>query len=61
VFLAGIGLRDPRSQKRDLGHPRFHPSILQRAPASSFLSRLATASRLLGMRCGKRNSCEAIT
>jgi hypothetical protein len=38
VFPVGIGLRDPRSQKRDLGHP------------SIFLFRLASASRLLGMR-----------
>jgi MFS family permease len=31
VFPVGIGLRDPRSQKRDLGHPSISPSILQRA------------------------------
>jgi hypothetical protein len=24
VFPVGIGLRDPRSQKRDLGHPSIH-------------------------------------
>jgi hypothetical protein len=49
VFPVGIGLRNPRSQKRDLGHPSISPSILQRAHALSFLSRLASASRLLGM------------
>ncbi len=38
----GIGLRDPRSQKRDLGHP----SSIAQARASSFLSRLPSASRL---------------
>jgi hypothetical protein len=26
VFPAGIGLRDPRSQKRDLGHPSVSTS-----------------------------------
>jgi hypothetical protein len=36
VFPVGIGLRDPRSQKRDLGHPSISPF--------SFLSRLASAS-----------------
>jgi hypothetical protein len=25
VFPGGIGLRDPRSQKRDLGHPSISP------------------------------------
>jgi hypothetical protein len=25
VFPVGIGLRDPRSQKRDLGHPSISP------------------------------------
>jgi hypothetical protein len=25
VFPLGIGLRDPRSQKRDLGHPSISP------------------------------------
>jgi hypothetical protein len=25
VFPGGIGLRDPRSQKRDLGHPSVSP------------------------------------
>jgi hypothetical protein len=49
VFPVGIGLRDPRSQKRDLGHPSISPSILQRARALSFLSPVASASRLLGM------------
>jgi hypothetical protein len=53
VFPVGIGLRDPRSQKRDLGHPSVHPSILQRAQALSFLSRLASASRLFGMTRGE--------
>ena len=41
MFPVGIGLRDPRSQKRDLGTLRFHPSMLQRVQALSFLSRLA--------------------
>jgi hypothetical protein len=36
VFPVGIGLRDPRSQKRDLGHPSISPSILQKAQALSF-------------------------
>jgi hypothetical protein len=38
VFPVGIGLRDPRSQKRDLGHPSVSPPILQRAQALLFLS-----------------------
>jgi hypothetical protein len=55
VFPVGIGLRDPRSQKRDLGHPSVSPALLLRAQALSFLSRLASASRLLGMtRKGQR-------
>jgi hypothetical protein len=35
VFLVGIGLRDPRSQKRDLGHPSISPFDI--AEGSSFL------------------------
>jgi hypothetical protein len=57
VFPVGIGLRDPRSQKRDLGHPSVSPFDFARAQALSFLSRLASASRLLGMtkeRVGER-------
>ncbi len=44
-FPVGIGLRDPGSQKRDptarRGTLLFHPSMLQRVQALSFLSRLA--------------------
>src|ERR1700730_8580421 len=42
---AGIGLRDPRSQKRDLGHPSISPFNVAEVQALSFLSRLASASR----------------
>jgi hypothetical protein len=49
VFPVGIGLKDPRSQKRDLGHPSISPFDFAEGHALSFLSRLAAASRLLGM------------
>jgi hypothetical protein len=35
VFPVGIGLRDPRSQKRDLGHPSVSPSDI--AEGTSFV------------------------
>jgi hypothetical protein len=49
VFPVGIGLRDPRSQKRDLGHPSISPFDI--AEGTSFVISLpiASASRLLGM------------
>jgi hypothetical protein len=49
MFPVGIGLRDPRSQKRDLGHPSI--SRFDIAEGTSFVIslRLASASRLLGM------------
>jgi hypothetical protein len=37
VFAVRIGLRDPRSQKRDLGHPSISPFDMQWAQALSFL------------------------
>jgi hypothetical protein len=52
VFPVGIGLRDSRSQKRDRGTLRFHPSKLKRPLALSFLSPLASASRLLPRHAG---------
>jgi hypothetical protein len=36
----GIGLRDPRSQKRDLGHPSISPFDI--AEGTSFVISLAT-------------------
>jgi hypothetical protein len=46
VFPVGIGLRDPRSQKRDLGHPSVSPFDI--AKGTSFVIALPTrsASRL---------------
>jgi hypothetical protein len=41
VFPVGIGLRDPRSQKRDLGHPSISPFNVADGTSLSFLSRLA--------------------
>ena len=35
MFSVGIGLRDPRSQKRDLGHPSISP--LDIAEGTSFV------------------------
>jgi hypothetical protein len=35
VFPVGIGLRDPRSQKRDLGHPSISPFDI--AESTSFV------------------------
>jgi hypothetical protein len=40
VFPVGIGLRDPRSQKRDLGHPSISPSDI--AEGTSFVISLPT-------------------
>ncbi len=41
MFPVGIGLRDPRSQKRDLGAPFDFTLECCRVQALSFLSRLA--------------------
>jgi hypothetical protein len=40
VFPVGIGLRDPRSQKRDLGHPSISPFDF--AEGTSFVISLPT-------------------
>jgi hypothetical protein len=40
VFPVGIGLRDPRSQKRDLGHPSISPFDL--AESTCFVISLPT-------------------
>jgi hypothetical protein len=40
VFPVGIGLRDPRSQKRDLGHPAISPFDI--AEGTSFVISLPT-------------------
>jgi hypothetical protein len=40
VFPVGIGLRDPRSQKRDLGHPSVSPFDF--AEGTSFVISLPT-------------------
>jgi len=40
VFPGGIGLRDPRSQKRDLGHPSISPFDI--AEGTSFVISLPT-------------------
>jgi hypothetical protein len=40
VFPVGIGLRDPRSQKRDLGHPSISPFDI--AEGTSFVISLPT-------------------
>jgi hypothetical protein len=40
VFPVGIGLRDPRSQKRDLGHPSVSPFNI--AEGTSFVISLPT-------------------
>jgi hypothetical protein len=40
VFPVGIGLRDPRSQKRDLGHPSVSPFDI--AEGTSFVISLPT-------------------
>jgi hypothetical protein len=40
VFPVGIGLRDPRSQKRDLGHPSISPFDI--AEDTSFVISLPT-------------------
>jgi hypothetical protein len=42
----GIGCWDPRSQTRDLGHPSISPFDIAEGTSLSFLSRLASASRL---------------
>jgi hypothetical protein len=53
VFPVGIGLRDPRSQKRDLGTLRSHPRYCRGHKLCHFLFRLASASRLLEMTKGR--------
>ena len=40
MFPVGIGLRDPRSQKRDLGHPSISPFDI--AEGTSFVISLPT-------------------
>ena len=40
MFPGGIGLRDPRSQKRDLGHPSISPFDI--AEGTSFVISLPT-------------------
>ena len=40
MFSGGIGLRDPRSQKRDLGHPSISPFDI--AEGTSFVISLPT-------------------
>ena len=40
MFPVGIGLRDPRSQKRDLGHPSVSPFDI--AEGTSFVISLPT-------------------
>jgi predicted transcriptional regulator len=49
VFPVEIGLRDPRSQKRDLGHPSVSPFDI--AESTRFVLSLPTRSqrRILGM------------
>jgi hypothetical protein len=47
VFPVGIGLRDPRSQTRDLGHPSISPFDVAEGSSLSFLSRLTSARLLL--------------
>jgi hypothetical protein len=53
VLPVGIDLRDPRSQKRDLGHPSVSPFDMQRAYASSFPSvSLGITKRRVGVSSG---------
>ena len=40
MFPGGVGLRDPRSQKRDLGHPSISPFDI--AEGTSFVISLPT-------------------
>jgi hypothetical protein len=53
VFPVGIGLRDPRSQKRDLGHPSVLPFDIGVTTSFVIAPRLASASQLLGMKRGR--------
>ena len=46
MFPLGIGLRDPRSQKRDLGHPSISPFDV--AEGTSFVVSLPTRSQRVG-------------
>ena len=50
MFLAGIGLKDPRSQKRDLGHPSVSPfDIAEGTSFVIFLPIRLSESASLGM------------
>jgi hypothetical protein len=55
VFPVGIGLRDPRSQKRDLGHPSIFPFDV--AEGTSFVVSLPTRSQKSAARDDKRKGC----
>jgi hypothetical protein len=46
----GNGFEGSQVSKRDLGHPSVSPFDIAKAEALSFLSRLAPANRLLGMK-----------
>jgi hypothetical protein len=46
VFPVGIGLRDPRSQKRDLGHPSISPFDI--AEGTCFVISLPTRKPRVG-------------
>jgi hypothetical protein len=66
VFPVGIGLRDPRSQKRDLGHPSISPFDI--AEGTCFVISLPTRLSELAARddkgesgCGMLPRCVAYT
>jgi hypothetical protein len=72
VFPVGIGLRDPRSQKRDLGHPsirslrywgilRFAPSIIVEGTGQDITlsGRGTTSDATRTTICVSRNPVEA--
>jgi hypothetical protein len=50
VFPVGIGLRDPRSPKRDLGHPSVSPFDI--AEGTSFVISLLMTKRRVGVSSG---------
>jgi hypothetical protein len=53
VFPVGIGLRDPRSQKRDLGHPSISPFDI--AEDTSFVISLPTRLSELAAPAARRD------
>jgi hypothetical protein len=54
VFPVGIGLRDPRSQKRDLGHPSVSPFNIAEGKSIviSLPTQLSESAALPRISCG---------